>query len=158
MAKRSRKLQWADYLILAVLLGFVAVIWFRIEGTLNYKWNWGIIPNYILRWHEGQERWVPNLLLQGLVTTIRVSIYASLLAVVLGTVLGIARCSQNLTVRMLARTYVECRRNIRPVVVVFIIIFFLSEQLVPALMYFVVCFALSRLFARIERRMQAAPR
>ncbi len=133
MAKRSRKLQWADYLILAVLLGFVAVIWFRIEGTLNYKWNWGIIPNYILRWHEGQERWVPNLLLQGLVTTIRVSIYASVLAVVLGTVLGIARCSQNLTVRMLARTYVECLRNIPPVVVVFIFFFFLSEQLVTAL-------------------------
>lgn len=109
-----------------------AMIWFRIDGALNYKWRWEIIPNYILRWHAEKQQWVPNLLLQGLITTIRVSIYASVLALILGIILGIARCSKNLAIRMLARTYLEVLRNIPPVVVVFIFFFFLSEQLVSA--------------------------
>lgn len=132
MRKARRKLHWLDWLILAVLAGFFAVIWFRISGTLNYKWQWDRIPNYILRWDEEDGRWVTNLLLQGLVTTIRISIYASVLALILGTILGIARCAQNLAIRMLARTYLEFLRNIPPVVVIFIFYFFLSEQIVAA--------------------------
>ena len=65
--------------------------------------------------------------------TIRISIYASILALILGTILGVARCSANLTIRMLARTYLEFLRNIPPVVVVFIFFFFLSQQLIDAL-------------------------
>ena len=132
MASFLKKLHWADFLILVILIGFFGTIWYRIEGTLNYNWNWGIIPNYIIRWDESEGRWVSNLLLQGLITTLRVSIYASILAVILGTVLGLARCAKNLTVRMLARTYLEFLRNIPPVVVVFIFFFFLSEQLIVA--------------------------
>lgn len=132
MRKTRRKLHWLDWLILAVLAGFFAVIWFRISGTLNYKWQWDRIPNYILRWDEEDGRWVTNLLLQGLITTIRISIYASVLALILGTILGIARCAQNLAIRMLARTYLEFLRNIPPVVVIFIFYFFLSEQIVAA--------------------------
>ena len=128
-----RKLHWLDYVILAVLLSFAAFIWIRIEGTLNYKWNWALIPQYILRWNEQEGRWTANILMQGLITTLRVSIYASILAVIFGVLLGVARCAQNLTIRMLARTYVEFLRNIPPVVVVFIFFFFLSEQLVTAL-------------------------
>lgn len=129
---RKFRLHWLDIVLLLGLGLVIALIWFRIEGALNYKWRWEIIPNYILRYHEEKQRWVPNLLLQGLITTIRVSLYASVLALVLGVVLGIARCSKNLAVRMLARTYLEVLRNIPPVVVVFIFFFFLSEQLVTA--------------------------
>ena len=132
MRRNSVKLHWLDIALLVGLGLIIALIWFRIDGALNYKWRWEIIPNYILRWHEEQQRWVPNILLQGLITTIRVSLYASVLALLLGVVLGVARCSTNLAVRMLARTYLEVLRNIPPVVVVFIFFFFLSEQLVTA--------------------------
>ena len=132
MANFLKKLHWVDFLILVVLIGFFGTIWYRIEGTLNYNWNWGIIPNYILRWSESEGRWVSNLLLQGLITTLRISIYAIVLAVILGTILGLARCAENLAIRMLARTYLEFLRNIPPVVVVFIFFFFLSEQLIVA--------------------------
>ena len=131
VARFLKKFHWMDAVILAIVAGFVATIWFRIEGNLNYKWNWGIIPNYILRYKEG-EGWVANLLLQGVITTLRVSIYASFLALILGTLLGVARCAKNLTIRMLARTYLECLRNVPPVVVVFIFFFFLSEQIIIA--------------------------
>lgn len=126
-------LHWGDWLILAALLAFAGFVWWSIEGTLNYRWRWHLIPNYVLRWHTAREEWFANLLLQGLLATLRISLYASLLALVLGTILGLARVSTNLTVRMLARTYLELLRNIPPVVVVFIFFFFLSQQLVDAL-------------------------
>ena len=127
-----KKLQWADYLILAVLAVAAVVVWFRIEGVLVYKWRWGIIPNYLFRYDEEAGRWVSNLLVQGFVATIRISLMASVLALIFGTILGIARCASNLTVRMLARTYLEFLRNVPPVVVIFIFYFFLSEQLIVA--------------------------
>nr|WP_231704071.1 amino acid ABC transporter permease [Cochlodiniinecator piscidefendens] len=127
---------------------FVGYIWFTIEGTLNYAWRWELIPNYILRWHTGREEWFANLLLQGLAATVRISIYASILALILGTILGVARCSANLTIRMLARTYLEFLRNIPPVVIVFIFFFFLSQQLIEALNLE----AWSRSIARQENR------
>ncbi len=133
MLSKLKKLHWLDYLVLAVIFGFFGYIWWQIEGNLNYKWRWELIPNYIFRYHTGREEWFANVLLQGLAATIRISIYASVLAVILGTILGVARCSSNLTIRMLARTYLEFLRNIPPVVVVFIFFFFLSEQLIQAL-------------------------
>lgn len=56
-----------------------------------------------------------------------------MLALIFGTILGIARCSDNLTVRLLARTYLEVLRNIPPVVIIFIFFFFISQQLIDAL-------------------------
>lgn len=132
MFKSLKRLQWLDFFILAVLCIFIAIIWYRIDGTLNYKWRWDKIPNYILRWDPKKQEWVSNILLQGFITTIRISLYASILALILGVGLGIARCSQNLTIRMLARTYLEFLRNIPPIVVIFIFYFFLSEQLIAA--------------------------
>lgn len=132
MRINNKKIHWLDFVLLAVLVAVIAIVWYRIDGALNYKWRWEIIPNYIIRWDADNQAWVANLLLQGVITTIRVSIYASILAVVLGVILGIARCSKNLAVRMLARTYLEVLRNIPPVVVIFIFYFFLSEQLVTA--------------------------
>lgn len=132
MRRKTRRLHWADWLILAILAGVAAMIWWRISGALNYNWQWHRMPNYILRWEAEDGRWVANLLLQGLLTTIRIAVYASVLALVLGTVLGIARCAQNLAIRMLARTYLELLRNIPPVVVIFIFYFFLSEQIIAA--------------------------
>ncbi len=127
-----KKLRWPDYLILLILAATALFVWFRIEGVLVYKWRWHIIPNYLFRFDEESGRWVTNLLMQGFFATIRVSLMAGVLALILGTILGVARCSKNLTVRMLARTYVELLRNVPPVVVIFIFYFLLSEQLIAA--------------------------
>jgi polar amino acid transport system permease protein len=128
-----RRLRWPDWLILIVLMGLVGYVGLRIEGALNYEWRWHLIPDYILRYREDREEWFANLLLQGLFATLRISIYASVLALALGTALGIARCADNLTVRLLARTYLEILRNIPPVVIIFIFFFFLSQQLIDAM-------------------------
>ena len=133
MQKFLKRLRWPDYLVAAVVIAFFGYIWLSIEGTLNYKWRWELIPGYVVGWHGGREEYFANLLLQGLVATVRISIYSGFLALLLGTILGIARCSGNMTIRMLARTYLEFLRNVPPVVVVFIFFFFLSQQLIDAL-------------------------
>ncbi|MFA8443725.1 amino acid ABC transporter permease [Yoonia sp.] len=128
-----KRLTWLDWVILAVLAGITTFVALRMQGALNYDWRWELIPDYILRYREDRQEWFANLLLQGLIATIRISIYASVLALILGTLLGVARCSENLTVRLLARTYLELLRNIPPVVIIFIFFFFLSQQLIDAL-------------------------
>lgn len=128
-----KRLTWLDWVILAVLAGITTFVVLRMQGALNYDWRWELIPDYILRYREDRQEWFANLLLQGLIATIRISIYASVLALILGTLLGVARCAENLTVRLLARTYLELLRNIPPVVIIFIFFFFLSQQLIDAL-------------------------
>ncbi len=132
MARLMRRLTWLDAVLLLAVAAAIAWVGLRIQGTLNYEWRWEIIPNYLLRFDEENERWVANLLLQGLITTVRIACYASVLALPLGVIIGIARTARSLAVRMLARTYVELLRNIPPVVVIFIFFFFLSEQLIVA--------------------------
>jgi polar amino acid transport system permease protein len=129
----TRKLHWLDYLLILAVVLATLFIWYRIDGVLNYKWRWEIIPHYLVRYDAEQGRWVANILLQGLISTVRICIYSGILALLLGLVLGVARSASNLTVRMLARTYVECLRNVPPVVIVFIFFFFLSDQIVTAL-------------------------
>ncbi len=131
--QRLKKLHWADWLILAVLALFFGFIWFQIEGALKYKWRWEIIPQFIFRFDEEKGRWALGILMEGILGTIRISVLAGILALIFGTILGMARCAQNLAVRMLARTYLEFLRNIPAVVVIFIFFFFLSEQLISAL-------------------------
>src|SRR5690606_4444252 len=130
--RRLAKLHWLDWLILGLLALFFGYIWLQIDGKLHYKWRWEIMPQYLFRFDEEKGRWVANILMQGVVNAMRISILAGLLALVLGTALGLARCSANLAVRMLARTYLEFLRNIPAVVVIFIFFFFLSEQLITA--------------------------
>ena len=99
-----KRLHWLDWLILAVLAGITTYVVLRMQGALNYEWRWELIPDYILRYRDDRQEWFANLLLQGLSATIRISIYARILALILGTLSSIARCSATLTVRLLART------------------------------------------------------
>jgi polar amino acid transport system permease protein len=133
MQKLIKRLHWMDYVLLAIVITLSAVVAFRIGGALNYDWRWEKIPNYMFRYKESEDAWVANLLVQGLYATIRICIYSGILALILGVILGVARCSTNLTIRMLARTYLEFLRNVPPVVIIFIFFFFLSEQLISAL-------------------------
>lgn len=128
-----KKLRWPDYLIAAAIIAFIGYVAYMIEGRINYKWRWELVPNYILRWDEESLAWTPNVLLEGFMATIRICVYAGVLATFFGVLLGLARSSKNLTVQLLARTYVELLRNVPPVVIIFIFYFFISRQIVDAI-------------------------
>lgn len=115
-----------DFVLLALIAAAIGWLWYRVETQLVYTWNWGIIPEYFLFWDEEAGTWRTNMLLEGLVTTIRMTLWASVLSLVVGTVVAVARISTWPSLRWLARTYVELVRNIPPLIFIFIFYFFLS--------------------------------
>ena len=118
-------------LCLAVVAGGVYMA-YRVSVGLSYKWNWAVIPEYLFR-HDPEKGWVPNLLVLGLLTTIRLSIWSTLLGGIIGLVMGLFRVSPSLFKRMVGRTYVELIRNLPPLVMIFIFYFFVAEQIMPHL-------------------------
>jgi polar amino acid transport system permease protein len=130
---KKKRISGLDFAVTVFLLGLAGFIAYRLTVTLNYKWQWDIIPTYLLRFDQEQNKWVANLLLEGLFTTIRLSIWATLLASLLGLFMGLMRSSSRLLYRLIAGTYVELIRNTPPLVLVFIFYFFVSSQILPLL-------------------------
>src|SRR6185312_13684915 len=110
----------------------LAYIGYRMGTVLNYRWNWAPIPQFFVRW-DSQRGLVANLLLLGLLTTLRLAVWGMVLASVLGVIVGLARVSRNLLPRLLGAAYVELMRNTPPLVLVFVGYFFISSQIMPLL-------------------------
>ena len=129
--KKKTKIKSLDIILLSVFLIGVAFVVYRVTVSLNYKWNWGAMLQYIVRYDKETHRYVSNLLLQGMFTTLRLSFWGTLLAIILGLVMGLFRVSTSLFKRMVGRSYVELIRNMPPLVFIFIFYFFLSDQIMP---------------------------
>lgn len=132
LRRRKTKIRPLDIGVSLLLLAAAVYIIYRVKVGLHYHWDWAAIPQYVLRYDEGRKGWVPNILLQGLFTTIRLSIWSAILATIIGTVMGFCRLSQSLFSRLIGRTYVELIRNLPPLVLIFIFYFFLSDQIMTA--------------------------
>jgi polar amino acid transport system permease protein len=130
---RKRRIHWLDYVVVGAVLLFVGFVAFRVGSVLKYHWDWTYIPHYILRYDDDDQNWVANLLLHGFLTTVRLAIWGSILAAVIGVLFGLCRISQTLFLRMLGRSYVELIRNIPPLVFLFVFYFFISSQIMPIL-------------------------
>ncbi len=129
-----RQSRWGqlDTTLLILLVGAIAYFGYRIHFGLEYKWQWQVIPQYLLR-HDPDTGWVPNMLLTGLMTTIRLSFWSLLLALPIGLLAGLMRTSPQLFNRLVGSTYVTILRNLPPLVLVFIFYFFISDQILPFL-------------------------
>jgi polar amino acid transport system permease protein len=68
----------------------------------------------------------------GLYNTLRLSIWGILLAGIFGTLMGIARSSNILFFRLISGTYVESMRNLPPLVIIYIVYFFIGDRIMPA--------------------------
>ncbi len=104
---------------------------YRIRTGLDYNWQWSVIPQYLFRYDPVRGKWVANILIQGLLTTIRLSLWGTLLALGAGAVFGVMRISHSHFWRMISRAYVEMVRNLPPLVLIFIFYYFVSSQLLP---------------------------
>ena len=131
--KRRRRLTWLDAILATVLVFAAGFFVWRTNAVLDYRWNWGTIWPFVIKTDPVSGRWVPNLLVEGLFTTIRLALWGILLAGVIGTLMGLARTSKYLLLRLIADSYVMLIRNIPPVVFVFVFVFFIASQIMPAL-------------------------
>ncbi|RLC77854.1 MAG: amino acid ABC transporter permease [Chloroflexi bacterium] len=132
IAKRAR-FRAIDVVIILLCIAAGVFIYYRIEYGLEYKGDWSAVPQYLLRRNEETGRLVPNFLLQGLITTLKLSVWATILATIVGIIVGLFRTGDNLFLRMVGRTYVELIRNLPPLVLIFIFYFFAVDQIMPLL-------------------------
>ncbi len=132
-ATKRTRLSWIDFavaLACALALGFL--LW-RADSVFSYRWNWSTVWQFVYRLDEASGKWVPNLLVEGLLTTLRLAFWGILVAGAIGTLMGLARTSGRLILRLLGGAYVMLIRNIPPVVFVFVFVFFIASQIMPAL-------------------------
>jgi len=122
-----------DGLLLAlVALGVGALAWRAVAG-LDYDWSWRVIGQFLVRYDEATSSWKPNLLLLGLMRTIKLALWATVLALGIGLVMGLCRTARPLFPQLVGGAYVNLIRNLPPLVLVFIFYFFLSEQVLAVL-------------------------
>jgi len=94
---------------------------------MSYNWNWRIF------WAPSPEGagtyW--DMLLQGLLTTLEVSVIAWCVALVLGCLMGVLRTVPNRTAQAVGTAWVELFRNI-PLLVQLFLWYFVLPEVVPA--------------------------
>jgi len=133
LARKKTRITLLDGIIALALLAAGAYVAYRITAGLHYTWNWSAIPQYLIRYDHKSDSWLPNVLAYGLLTTIKLSIWATLLATIIGVLMGVCRISGSLFKRLIGRTYVELIRNLPPLVLIFIFYFFLGDQIMSVL-------------------------
>ncbi len=134
MLSRGRpKLTRLDWMLLLIVAAGAWYMLARVNTVLHYRWDWGVVASYLVKIDPDSGHWVPNVLLEGLFTTIRLSVWGILLAALIGLLMGMARCSRRLFFRLVGTAYVLLVRNIPPLVFVFIVVFFIGSQILPLL-------------------------
>ncbi|KLV03373.1 amino acid ABC transporter permease [Photobacterium aquae] len=119
-----------DWILLTVVSLFCGWLYYRSAIGIQYHWRWS--QAFDLIFTQGQDGELPYFF-QGVIATIRLSLWGMLFAGILGVILGLARRSSLAIIRFPAQAYIQLVRNIPPLVFVFIFYFFISSQLVPAL-------------------------
>ena len=126
--RRNTTLTRLDAVLVALIAAGAGYVAWRVHAQGGRAWEWEVLGQYLLR-EDGR----PGLLLQGLFTTIRLTCWSALIALVLGALAGLARTSQSLYLRLMGGTYVELCRNLPPLVLVFLCYFFLADQIAPTI-------------------------
>lgn len=129
--ERPRQIGWLDLVIALMVVALVLYVYLRVTDVLVYKWDWSFLPGFFVRFDQEAGIWQANILLKGLLTTIRLSIWAMLLASLIGLLMGVMRTVDRLLPRMIAGSYVGLIRNIPPLVFIFVFYFFISSQIMP---------------------------
>ncbi|EMV4495902.1 amino acid ABC transporter permease [Vibrio cholerae] len=116
--------------LLLAIASLIGWLYYRSEVGIHYHWHWH--EAWRLIFTPRADGSLPYFL-QGLGATLRLSLWGMVLALVLGSLIGIARSRKAWFVRLPANAFVQLVRNIPPLVFVFIFYFFISNQLIPLL-------------------------
>lgn len=92
---------------------------------MEYNWNWEVFSQSAAK---NQTYW--DWLISGAVTTVEIGLAGWILALVLGSVLGVMRTVPNKLLSGIAATYVEVFRNV-PLLVQLFIWYFVMPDLLP---------------------------
>jgi len=127
--RRAIKVSLLDIVIIVAAIVFIIYVYYRIRNNLVYNWDWAQVFPFFFRFDSEQNRWLSNILVEGLIITLRVSIWGALFGMLFGLVMGLCRSSPVPILKMIARGYVELVRNMAPVPFLFIMFFFVGNQI-----------------------------
>ncbi|MCF7493803.1 amino acid ABC transporter permease [Vibrio sp. L5-1] len=125
-----QRLNLLDGVLLAVMCVFSGWLYYRSAVGINYQWRWE--DAFTLIFIPPSQGSIPYFF-QGLIATLRLSLWSMVLALSFGTLLGVARHSKIAFFKTPALIFIQLVRNIPPLVFVFIFYFFVSNQLIPLL-------------------------
>ena len=132
-AKHVKRVTNLDIAVIGSVITILVFVYYRVEHVLVYNWNWGLVFEYVIRIDEVTGEIFPNLFLKGVAMTLRLAFWGTIIAAVIGIIMGLCRVSSNLFLKVGSRLYVELIRNIPPVVFIFVFYFFISSQIIPLL-------------------------
>lgn len=114
-----------------MLLLALAGLWLasRIHIGVAYEWHWH--DAFALLFTRGPHGEMPYFF-SGLLTTLRIALLGMVLALLLGTALGVAAFSRRPFLVLPATLFIQLIRNLPPLVFIFIFYFFIANQLLPA--------------------------
>ena len=130
---KKTRFRLSDGVILGTCLAILAYFLYQINVGMGYEWGWEKIPQFFFRYDAEKEEWVSNIIMRGVYNTLRLSFWGILLASLFGTLMGICRSSRRLFWKLISGTYVELMRNVPPLVIIYIVYFFISDQILPGL-------------------------
>ncbi|MDL5027290.1 amino acid ABC transporter permease [Vibrio sp. TMPB1044] len=125
-----QRLNLLDGVLFAIICAFAGWLYYRSSVGINYQWRWE--DAFTLIFIPPSQGSIPYFF-QGLVATLRLSLWSMVLALSFGTLLGVARHSKITFFKTPALIFIQLVRNIPPLVFVFIFYFFVSNQLIPLL-------------------------
>ena len=125
-----QRLNLLDGVLFAIICAFAGWLYYRSAVGINYQWRWE--DAFTLIFIPPSQGSIPYFF-QGLVATLRLSLWSMVLALSFGTLLGVARHSKIALCKTPALLFIQLVRNIPPLVFVFIFYFFVSNQLIPLL-------------------------
>ncbi|MDD4072719.1 MAG: amino acid ABC transporter permease [Desulfobacterales bacterium] len=117
----------ADILKFLAAAGFI--IWLMYRGTekTGYNWQWYRVFRYVCSFDDG--RFVIGPLLDGLIVTVRITVYSLVAMFFFGLLSALFRLSDSFLAKILARGYIELIRNTPLLVQLFFIYFVISPVL-----------------------------
>ncbi len=133
LTKPSYKITFVDIAAVLMVLAAISIFFSRMSGVLDYQWQWERIPSYFFFKDSATGDFKANILVKGFVTTIKLSIWSTLLGFFIGILSGIMGAKGSFTQRFISKIYVETIRNIPSLVLVIIFYYFISSQFLDAL-------------------------
>ncbi len=131
--KKDFKFSFVDIVVIALVIAAISFFFIRMVQVLDYKWEWDVMPSYFFYLDQVSGDLRANILVKGFLTTVKLSVWSTLIGFFLGTLSGIIGAKGSFEQRFISRIYVETIRNIPSLVLVFIFYYFVSSQFLDAL-------------------------
>lgn len=135
---RNNGICWQNWLALGLLSLLAGWAFFRMSSLPQYDWNWSLLGEFIL--HKNQAgKFEAGLLLDGLLTTLRVGFWTIVFATFVGIACGMLMAVKTILIRLSCQLYVNICRATPPLVLLFCVYFFAGNILPSTLFSDFIC-------------------